>query len=224
MSNYNSSILLKCFSDKLPCIYGVHAILREIEEDDLAGYDKTCNIYEPGINYFKIIPYDIILLIIDLLNEYDVLNFCIAIQKCDKLTLNKLVYWNDLYCFQCENVKLKYYYCHECAQVLCHDCVKKCECCDNMVRNYDFENVDLDSGTYYHIPNIGNKKFYGCANKMSVCNFINMSLMEYGNVKILSTQYHWGNKCATCGLDYCHNCAMEYDPGRVMCRKCYSLL
>jgi hypothetical protein len=229
MSNYNSSILLKCFQDKLPCIYGVYAIQRETKNRNLLDCENNNIIIQnpSGINYFKFIPYDIILLIIDMLySEHDIMNFCIGIQKCDKNTLDKLVYWYDIYCFQCKNVKLKYVYCHYCKKKLCGDCIKKCPYCDdNLIRQYDYEQPKLNSDTNYEIQYYSNpikfiKKLIHCADLSAKCAQIHRrSRLEHTD-KISNTQYHWSIRCDTCECDTCYECIETPDPWSFKCKKC----
>jgi hypothetical protein len=156
MFNYNSSILLQCFQDKLPCIWGVYAILRENTNEKMINYktpESTIPIVKSSdVNYFKHLPYEIILLIINNLYDNDIMHFCIAIQQCDKKTLNKLAFWYDIYCWGCENITLKYYYCWDCQKKLCPDCVQKCSCCEDMIDNccytVDYLNCDKKMATF----------------------------------------------------------------------------
>lgn len=218
MYNHNSLILLKCFSKQLPYINGVYAIQKEIENKNLISTNTITNTeINHSVNYFNIIPYEIILLIIDKLPyDHSIINFCIAIHKCDKITLSKLVCLYDIYCWQCESIKLKYYNCYYCNKKLCLDCIKKCASCDNVIKGDKSKNIN---NLHYCIKdsdsNLHNEPC-SCAENMRKFPWLN----KQNTVLITNTQYHTDFDCIDCELNVCYDCITEVDAWSWYCPDC----
>jgi hypothetical protein len=195
---------------------GVYTIQYEIGNKNLIENDTTTNIKSKfHINYLSMIPHEIILLIIDKLpDDYSTINFCIAINKCDKHTLGKLAYLHGIYCWQCENVKLKYYNCYDCNKKLCSDCVRVCEYCeDNVVKGEKYSNVDLNKDTYYCVGGYGNFK--------KSCRCMDQRPWMFGNPKVRDkTKYYLNFDCQECEKNICSCCVSNPDPWTYYCSEC----
>ncbi len=261
MYNYNSSVVLKCLNGKLPCIYGIYAVEREIKKLDKQLLCSLCNSKFPmtqkcmcynifcndcseknntnnieqvynnkeQINYLNFMPNEIILLIIDKLCDFDILNFCFATQKCDLITLKKLAYLAEIYCWRCMCVKQKYYNCFLCNIYVCCECTQKCAFCNNNVlkftNNNNIKKICNDDCCHldtYINSNIEMPYVYAerCPNEWSSCGESHQYTEYWHNSIIDKNEYSWSFYCNDCKIQTCINC-LEYVTPPFKCKQCY---
>jgi hypothetical protein len=177
-------------------------------------------------NNFDRLPNEIISLIFNHLNEYEVLNFYIAIQKCDMENFKKIAYWSQVRCESCKYIKKKYFHCNMCNLRLCSDCTIKCTYCNNRIRsiNYEKEELRMDNSSHY----LGYRGNYAidymdtCLDQWSTCGESHQYVEYFRKCTITERQYDWHFSCETCEKSICRNCigheGLHYE---FECKNCY---
>ena len=178
----------------------------------------------PSNNYFAILPDEIISLIINNLFEYEIMNFYIATENSDRTNFIKMIYWAQIGCAICFTIKKKYYHCFICDLMICSDCTKKCEYCDNRIINRCNKSIssDIDNSPYY-LKNFHNICDYGetCLGEWSICNSPERNAELYQDEIIRNDEYSWSINCKKCGKLLCNNC-IGYDLGYGFnCKRCH---
>lgn len=162
---------------------------------------NNCN-NSPKINYFEIIPQDIIFTIIDYLNVNEMINLLLIIKRCDKNILNNMVNLSKIGCWGCGYFIWDNYKCFGCATELCVNCVMKCELCDTKISKPEKYVSD---------------EFYSC---FCTHPYLNYARDRHTN----DDQYGWRFKCEKCYKYICHNCAYEHNDGAgwdfIFCKNC----
>jgi len=181
--------------------------------------------YTNKTNYFDYVPDEIISLIFDNLSEYEVMNFYIAIQKCDRENFKKIAYWAKMRCVACKYIKTKYLHCFQCNTRLCFDCTKKCTYCDNRIWYPKFTKDDVQIDDIHYLGDYDDyriDKKDTCLDEWSMCSDTHM-YVEYYNEKfsISDKEYLWNFKCEICKEDICLNCTEETGHYNFQCTGCH---
>ncbi len=177
-------------------------------------------------NYFNYLPDEIMSIIFNNLNEYEILNFYIAIQKCDMENFKKFAYWGKVRCESCKYIKKKYFNCNTCKLRLCSDCTKKCTYCDNRISLIKYNKNDLyvdNSAHYLDDYDDYDMNYEGsCLDEWSTCGEAHRYVEYFPKCDITETQYDWHFCCKTCKESICRNCieheSLSYD---FECKNCY---
>ncbi len=179
-----------------------------------------------NINYFNYLPDEIISLIFNNLNEYEVLNFYIAIQKCDVENFKKLAYWAQVRCESCKHIKKKYFHCNWCNLRLCSDCTKKCTYCVNRISliKYEKEELHVNYSAHYLADYDDYPVNYDgtCLDEWSTCGEAYKYVEYFPKSDITENQYDWHLSCKTCTESICRNC-IEHEGFcyEFECKNCY---
>lgn len=177
-------------------------------------------------NYFDCVPNEIISLIFDNLSEYEVMNFYIAMQYCDRENFIKIAYWAQVHCANCKYIKKKYFHCNMCNLRLCIDCTQKCTYCDNRIEIIKYKQNDINKNSPYYLNDYNNYEINyqnTCLEEWSTCSDNYGYMKTHRGRVITKKEYDLSILCDTCGESICRNCiACEYMPPGVDCDTCYS--
>lgn len=170
------------------CIYG---------EIRICNY---CSNNTNKINYLKILPKELINTILNELDIYEVINYAIATQTCDEKLFTKILESIKLKCWGCETLSIKLFSCFLCGELLCQNCIKKCDLCNN------------------NIPYPKNS--YACGEKYDSCRKPYSDVEYYYNIQITNYQYGFKFKCSKCGKQFCHSCYDMNSYDKMICKEC----
>ena len=163
-------------------------------------------------NYFDYVPNEIISLIFDNLSEYEVMNFYIAIQNCDRENFKKIACWAQIRCGFCKSIKKKYFKCWYCDIFICSDCTEKCAYCDDMVDSRKKKDLHIDN-TYYldDYENFHMDISETCLDDWSSCIWPEKYVGYIQPKPISNKEYNWSVTCITCNKKICYNCIGDQD-------------
>lgn len=183
-----------------------------IQEYCTFGKIRICNNCKnsPNINYFEIVPEDIIFMIVNYLNVMEAINFLLTIKRCNVYIFKNLISLSKIGCWRCKTLTYENYKCFGCIKELCVNCVTKCSLCDTKIEKPRKWSLFLDNRDSY------SDNWTSC-----YCTYY---YLEYArNRPVNDNQYGWKFECQKCHEFVCHNCAVSYnDDGydSIFCKNC----